>query len=299
MVAGEAPERRQERAGPLESLERRHQPLADLAHADQRDEGLEDLVGPLADRVDPGIAHHPLVGLVGEIALAAVDLERLVDALPERLGREDLEDRRLEHVVLGAAVDQGGGLVGRRLHRIGGGGEVGDLLLDELEVGQRPAELDAAGGVPRGRGEADLGQPRATGAEGRPAEVEHRERDLQPLAERAEDVRRRHGHVMERQAGRRRAADAALGHPGLDDLEARHVGRDQERGDLRVAAARVGRPGHDGQHAGDRPVGDVALAAVEDVGLAVLGRSGERLHIAGVGAGLFLGQRERRERLAA
>ena len=84
-------------------------------------------------------------------------------------------------------------------------------------------------------------------------------------------LRRRHGHVVEGQPGGGRAADAALGHPRLDDLEARHVGRDQKRRDLRVAAARIGRAGHHGQDVGDRAVGDVALAAVQDIGLAVVG----------------------------
>ena len=71
--------RRQERAGALEAVEGRLESLADAAHADHGDERLEDVVGPFADRVDAGVAHHPFVGLVGEIALAAVDLERLVD----------------------------------------------------------------------------------------------------------------------------------------------------------------------------------------------------------------------------
>ena len=158
------------------------------AHADQRDEGLQDFVGPFADSVDPRVAHHPLIGLVAEIALAAEDLERLVDALPEGLGREDLEDRGLEHVVFGAPIDQGGRLVGRGFHRVGRGGEIGDLLLDQLEVGEGPAELTTLRRVARRGGEADLGQSRATGTEGRPAEVEDRQRDLEPLAQRAEDI---------------------------------------------------------------------------------------------------------------
>ena len=82
--------------------------------------------------------------------------------------------------------------------------------------------------------EAGLGRPGAAGAEGGAAEVEHGQGDAQPLAERAEDVLGRHGHVVEGEPGRGRAADAALGHARLDDLEAGHVGRDQEGGDLRL-----------------------------------------------------------------
>ena len=80
--------------------------------------------------------------------------------------------------------------------------------------------------------QAGLGRAGAAGAERGAAEVEHRQRDAQALAELAQDVLGRHGHVVERQPGRGGAADAALGHAGLDDLEAGHVGRHQEGGDL-------------------------------------------------------------------
>ena len=55
----------------------------------------------------------------------------------------------------------------------------------------------------------------------------------QPLADLAEDILGRHGHVVKRQPGRGGAADAALGHARFDHLEAGHVGRDQEGRDLR------------------------------------------------------------------
>ncbi len=48
-----------------------------------------------------------------------------------------------------------------------------------------------------------------------------------------------HGHVVEGQPGRGRAADAALGHAGLDDLEAGHVGRDQKGRDLASPSSRA------------------------------------------------------------
>ena len=80
----EAPERRQERAGRFRPSRVDLKPSPMSRMPDQRDERLEDLVGPLADGVDPRVAHHPLERLVAEVALAAVDLERLVDALPEQ-----------------------------------------------------------------------------------------------------------------------------------------------------------------------------------------------------------------------
>ena len=81
---------------------------------------------------------------------------------------------------------------------------------------------------------------------------------------------------------------------GFDDLEAGHVGRDEERRDLRSRSL----PGT-GVRAmtvstlGDAAVGDVALLAVEDEAVpSALGVAG-RLHVGGVGAGFGLGQGER------
>ena len=109
-------------------------------HADHGDEGPQHVVGPFADLVDAGVAHHALVGLVGEVApgrrrSGIVSLT----ICHERLGGPDLEHGGFEHVVLGAAVDEGGALAGRRLHGEGVGGHVGDLLLDQLELGRAAA----------------------------------------------------------------------------------------------------------------------------------------------------------------
>src|ERR1017187_1044993 len=99
MGATEAPERRQKSAGFLQAVQRGLQALADVAHAHQRDERLEDLVGSFANGIDPRVAHHALVRLVAEVALAAEYLQRLVDAVPKGFGRKDLEDGGLEHVI--------------------------------------------------------------------------------------------------------------------------------------------------------------------------------------------------------
>ncbi len=99
-------------------------------------------------------------------------------------------------------------------------------------------------------------------------------------------------HVVEGQPGGGRAADAELFHPRLDDAKAGHVGRDEKGRHLRFLAAGHRRAGHDGQHVGDRPVGDVALLAVEHVVRAVGRGRGRGLHVRGVRAGLGLRQRE-------
>ncbi len=120
---------------------------ADRLDADHGDERPQHVVGPFADLVDAGVAHHAFVRLVGEERLAAVDLHGVVDDLPQRLGGPDLEHGGFEHVVLEAAVDEAGALGRGRLHGEGVGGHVGDLLLDQLELAERLLELHACLGV--------------------------------------------------------------------------------------------------------------------------------------------------------
>src|SRR5437016_1951130 len=89
---------------------------ADAAHADHGDERAEHVVGPFADLIDASVAHHALIGLVLKVALATVDLHRVVDDLPEYVGGPDLEHGGFEHVVVGATVDEVSALADGRFH---------------------------------------------------------------------------------------------------------------------------------------------------------------------------------------
>ena len=156
LAAGEAAEAREVAERRIDGVANALQLQADVAHADEGGEGPEHVVGPFADRVDPGVADHPLEGLVGEIGQAAVKLKRVAEDSGQRFGGKDLEHGRFEHEVAFAGVDQGGRLIGAGLHRERAGLHVGQLLLDQLEIAQRLAELDAALGV------LDAREPRRT-----------------------------------------------------------------------------------------------------------------------------------------
>ena len=80
------------------------------------------------------------------------------------------------------------------------------------------------------------------------------------------------------------------------DCEAWRVGLDEERGDARVAGIRIGLR-EDGVEVRDAGVRDEALAAVEDVLVAVADRG--RPHRGRVGAGAGFGQRVGGQPLAA
>ena len=72
LAAAEAPERAELLERMVKGVQHALQLLADAAHADQGDERPQHVVGPFADHVDAGVAHHALVRLVGEVGLAAV-----------------------------------------------------------------------------------------------------------------------------------------------------------------------------------------------------------------------------------
>ena len=80
------------------------------------------------------------------------------------------------------------------------------------------------------RRRARLGHARAAGAESGAAEIEHRQRHLQPFAHGPRMFSLGDAHVLEGEPRGGRAADAELLHPRLDDAEARHVGRDEKGG---------------------------------------------------------------------
>ena len=100
---------------------------------------LLDLVGALADREDLGVAVEAADRVLLDVAVAAVDLDRLLgrsdrEAAGDQLRLRGGEGERLAGVLLqrGAPGEQAGGL--------DLGGEVGDLRLDRLELGDRLAE---------------------------------------------------------------------------------------------------------------------------------------------------------------
>ena len=138
-VVGQHAERA-DRIGEVELAEPREL-LAERLHPDQRDERAQHVVGALEDREDADVAQDLLVGLVAHVAVAALELQRAVGLVPEELGPRDLAHRRLERVVGDAGVDEAGGQVGHRLEPEQVGDHPADLLLDQLEVGQRAAEL--------------------------------------------------------------------------------------------------------------------------------------------------------------
>ena len=100
-----------------------------------------DLVGALVDLRDLGVAHHPLDGVLVDVAVAAQHLDGVGGHLHGRVAGEELGERGEMGDLGRVVVDQLRGVVD---HRPGGGGlrlHVGDHELDRLELGDRLAEL--------------------------------------------------------------------------------------------------------------------------------------------------------------
>ena len=119
--------------------------------------------------------------------------------------------------------------------------------------------------------------------------VEGLHRDLEAVSFIAETVVDGDANIVELEFGCRRAADPELVlEPGGG--EARRVGLHDEGGHpLATTCIRISQ-GEDGEHVGDRPVGDEALRAVEHVGVAVA--SGAHSVGGDVAAGRRLGEPE-------
>ena len=190
----------------------RQVPLQRAPHQHARDQQPVDLVGPLEDPVDARVAVVPLCGVVPDVAVAAVDLDVLVEDIVEDLAARYFEDGRLDGVLLQrrklrrlmpgfVSVDLGVYQPGRpehhRLDGEGADGHLAQLVLDRPEVGDWLAELPplgrVAGRFPDGAARTpDRGRPELEAAV-----VEDVERDLVPLADLPEQVLRRHARILE------------------------------------------------------------------------------------------------------
>src|SRR5260370_24929327 len=113
------------------------------------DHHLLDLAGALVDLGNTGVAEVALDVVLARVAVAAVDLQRLVGDALRHLGREELGLRGLERVAL-PLVLRPGRLPGHHARGVDLGRHVREVELDGLEVGEVLAELLALLGVGEG-----------------------------------------------------------------------------------------------------------------------------------------------------
>ena len=227
-------------------------------------------------------------GCGSQVALAALQLKGAVGRVPQELRPGDLADRRLQRVVGHAGVDQAAGQVAHRLEPEQVRDHPADLVLDQLEVGQRPAELVAIVDVVDRLVQQPLGRPHRARPQADAAVVEDLHRDVEALAGLAEHVLGRHPHVLEVEAPQV-VAPQPHGVVALADLEALHPRLDDQR-DVAVLAVHLA-AGEGREHRALAPVADVALLPVQHPGpVGLLDRAA--FDVVGVRAGVRLGERE-------
>src|SRR3954451_3967137 len=246
-----------------------------------------DLVGARADAVQAHVAPDALDPVLLHVARAAVDLDALVgdldgDARGVQLGHRDLADRVL------AVLEAPRGDVDHLAGGLGLGRHLGELVADDLEVADLPAERLALEGVLHGHLEAALGARDAPRGADQPLALELPADVVEALALLAEHRRGRHAHVLEGEQRGVAGVHAELLELLLAD-DARQVHGHEEQRDAAVAGLRVGL-GDEDDHVGAVAVGDVGLRAVDYVLVAVAHRA--RLDAGDVGAGVGLGDAE-------
>src|SRR5450631_4516613 len=251
------------------------------------DEEPLDLARAFVDLRDARVAIVALDGIVVQVAVAAVDLDRPGAHPLGELRRIELRLRRFREArdALGAHAsrmqDEKPRGVDARVHvgEVVADARVLDQLLAELgaflRIGERGLERGARD-APRLRGDAD------------PAALEVGERDGEALAARAEQVLFGNGAVPEHDGARVGGADAEL---VLELLgrEAAGVGGHDEGGKAFLAEVRIGY-GEDDRDPGALAVGDELLVAVQHPAPILQHRA--RPEIVGLASRLRLGEAE-------
>src|SRR5580704_9046525 len=214
-----------------------------------RNDHPHDLVGAFEDLVNAQVAQIALDGKVLQVAVAAMQLQRLVDDLEPDVGRKALAHRRGLGRLGRLGVEQEGRAPDQEPRGVELGRHVGQLELRRLEVGDRLAELLALDDVARRGFEAGTGAAQRTGADIDAPAIETGHGDLEAVALRPQPVGDRHLAVFEDHRRRRLAVPAELlfllaegkaGRSSLDDQRgdaARPLPAGAQHDDIDVAAA--------------------------------------------------------------
>src|SRR5688572_2407309 len=170
-----------------------------LAEQRPRDDQALDLLRPLVQLGDLRVAHHPLDRELIDIAITAQDLDGIGRDPHGVVTGHEFTQGRPPTRVRRASVDLDAGLVQQLARGFGAGVHVGQHRADHLEIADALAELLAVARV-RGRDlQGALRDADRLGRDPGPAAVERVHRDREPVALVAEQVRRGHADLVERE----------------------------------------------------------------------------------------------------
>ena len=276
-----------------------------------RNEQAVDLVGAFENPVDARVAVVTFGRIIADEAVAAVDLHVLVEDVVHHLAAGDLRDRgfngvlfqrgessrtvsRLVRSRFDPCVDVAGGPVHHALHGVRPRRHLSELVLDCAERRDGLTELLTLGRIFRRLADRDVGASAAHAAKLEAAEIQNVERDLVPLPDLAEQILRRHAHVLKNQRRRRGSVQTELV-LFFSAADSRERALDDERGEM--FSGIVDDLREDDEEIREAAVGNPHLLAVQHeaaVGLPL--RSGFRAE--GVGSRTRFAERVRADELA-
>ena len=202
------------------------------------DDDAHDLVRALEDLVHAQVAHDLLDAVVVQVAVAAVQLQRLVRDAESGVGRESLRHGALHRGIRSLLVEGVRGIPHQRPRRVQLGRHVGEREDDGLLLGERLAERVALVHVAQCPVERELRAAERAGGDVDAAAVEAGHRDLEALAQDAEQSGCRHPHLVEDHLARRLGVPAHLLLVGAE-REAGGIAGHEERGDSACAGSPV------------------------------------------------------------
>src|SRR6185312_8562319 len=195
-----------------------------------RDDEAHDLVGAFEDPVDAQIAEVALDRIVLDVAVAAMELQRLVADPEAGIGREALGHRAAHRRVRLPGIERRSRAPHHEARRLELRRHIGELELQRLELGELAAELPALADMAERRLEAGAGAAERAGGDVEPAAIESHHRDLEPVPLGAETARDGDAAIGELDHRRRLAVPAEL--PLLlAKAEAGRVLLDEDAGD--------------------------------------------------------------------
>ena len=180
--------------------------------------------------MDPQVTDDAFDVVVGEVAIAAVDLQGVVGDLEGGVGDEAFGHGAPAGRVRGLAVESAGGFVEHDAGGLKFGFHVGQLELDALEIGDGLAELLAVLRVSDGLVERELGAAEGAGGDVEAPAIEAGHREAEAVAFLTDPVSCGHAHFVEDDLRRRLTFPAHLAFVGPEG-EAGRALLDDEGGD--------------------------------------------------------------------
>ncbi len=215
-----------------------------------------------------GVTHHPLHGIILDIAISAEDLDRILGHLHGHIRGEVFRHGGMHFIVFDLSIDHTRGFIDQCPGGLGLGGHVGEHKPEALKLGNGPSKLLAFLRILGRVIEGPLGDSNRLGADGGPDHVENLDCCGPSLSPGSQKVFLGNLTTIEDEIGRGRPAHPQFFRIFLE-AEARGLFL-QEKGRNPFKSLFRVRGGEDRIEVRNPPVGDEKLLSVEDEGVSLI-----------------------------